>query len=137
MLLLIFIIVGLLQLSLSILALRANIKATQQETHPPIWNYFGIWRGAIGCALAMISFYFCYTYNGPTASYIVHGFPFLAYLIDQNGRDYTGFFTAPALILNPIIWALFPQILFWLWRRKMPTLRSGPIQEDIQSQHRS
>lgn len=109
-------IVGLLLLGFSARAWRRNRLSLTSEM-PPLWRRLWRWRWAIGGTLGVASYFLRYPVEGGTDHYMVYGIPFMSYAFDQNGRDYVGPLTMPALVLNFVTWALLPQVMFWLWGR--------------------
>ena len=68
----------------------------------------------MGILLGIGSYFLWYPLEGGEDQYRVFGIPFMAYAFDQNGRDYVGALTMPAILLNFLVWSFLPQVFFWL-----------------------
>jgi len=51
----------------------------------------------------------------------VLGIPFLMMMLDKDGKDYVGSITIPSFFANMVVWLLIPNLVLWLWARRVHT----------------
>ena len=81
----------------------------------PMWRRMWLLCWALGALLGMASYNMRYHLQEPEGGgYVVHGVPFPAFAFDDQGRDYVGLITLPMIGLNFMVWALAPQLAFFV-----------------------
>lgn len=109
---------GLATLGLSVWSWRRNRRLAIADM-PPLWRNLWRLRWVIGVVLGCGSYFLHYPWEGGDGTYTVYGVPFMSFAFDQEGRDYVGPLTIPALIMNFIVWVWLPQPLFWFFARRL------------------
>jgi hypothetical protein len=110
-----FLILGVLLLVAEVAAVRSNRRTSSSGGFSVRWRLLCKWQLAVGLPLAVGAAFISYPASGGGDHYTVWGIPFMTVAIDQRGWDYVGPLSALSLILNGIVWILFPAFVLWLW----------------------
>ena len=94
-----------------IVAAKKNRFIKENGNASTSWLKVYRWRWVVGLLFVIASVFVYYPMLGETESYRVMGFPLMAAVFDEAGRDYVGPFTVPFLLGNAIIWYFIPHFI--------------------------
>ena len=118
----IFVLTGLLIAMLEMLAARSNRVTRDDGAASQLWISVHQARWIWGLSPALISLFVTYsvpTLNTVAEKFRVTGFPFIAGVFGQNGRD---FVSAPEIVIftlvaNAVVWFFLPSLFLWVWAK--------------------
>jgi hypothetical protein len=115
----VWLLVGFIVVALETIALWQNRKFAKLMPRERAWRRVYRWRYLLGLVLAVASTFLWYPsfFNGER--FTVVGLPFVIMLFDQAGKDYIGTLTIPSFLADIVVWLLIPDLLLWLWAKRM------------------
>ena len=112
-------IVGFMIVVLETIAFWQNRKFAKFTPRESAWQRVYRWRYALGFLLAVASNFLWYPSLINGERFKVVGLPFVVALFDQAGRDYVGTLTVPSFLADFVVWLLIPDLLLWIWTKRM------------------
>jgi hypothetical protein len=112
-------VVGFLVLGLETIALLRNRIIARSAPRHSAWSRIYRWRFLLGFLLGVASLFIWYPSVYPGDRFKVFGIPFVFMLFDQAGKDYVGSLTFPSFLADMIVWLLIPDLVLWLWARRV------------------
>jgi len=114
-------VVGFLVLGLETIAWLQNRTIARSTQRRAPWRRIYRWRYLLGFVLGVASTFVWYPSMINGERFKVLGIPFLMMMLDKDGKDYVGSITIPSFFANMVVWLLIPNLVLWLWARRVHT----------------